>query len=638
MLMMLERLIAVPLIGLFLVMAGTVAASLLRLRHHDPRSLRHWIERVVLGCGLLVAVLFLLAAASAYRPWVLMLLAVATVVAGGLQLRSELRTTLASARSTVAKLPSWLLRLSALVVLGLTLVLWLQSIRPDLSWDANVYHLTLPRLFLEHGGFFAVPFNVYSHWPLGVELLFGLAIAVHDYVLAKQLHFVFGLLTLATLYAGTHAYTRTNANANANANEDNKLSHGVAWSGLLACALFLANPVVLFEIRVAYVDLALAFFFLVAFVSSERLLVTDELTQPERKADLLLLGIACGLVCATKLSGVLLASSLLVVVFAATIARRGISRTLRDAAWVAVPLLSLAAPWPIKSWFLTGNPGYPLLFGTFGGPNWSEALGQQHAAWQGSIGMGRAPLDYLLLPWRVITQGGKGYGNFDGRLHLAWLICIPLILIAARRDQTVRRAAIVSAIYFAIWTATSQQMRFLIPLLALLSLASVRALAATFTHSLRNRLLPLATMLTVGLAVSAAAPYVRQTPRLASDLTALGYKAKQAVIQPVYAAIDALPAESHLLLLNTSHRFHINRPVIADSFFEASQISHTFAQVESSTQAKAVLNELGVTHILIAQRESWNPYPASLMALLGDAQAVRVTYQDQRFALLHVLP
>ena len=627
MLMLFERLFAVPLIALFFVLAGTLVAPRLGLKTRDLGTLQGLVERAVAGCALLIAVLFVLASINAYRGWALALVATLIVGLGGFQLRSEIRR-LDSSPSSTARLPSWMLRLSGLVLFCILAVLWLQSIRPDLSWDANVYHLTLPKLFLEQGGFFAVPFNVYSHWPLGVELLFGLAIAVHDYVLAKQVHFVFGLLTVAVLFAAAK-----------NGTAENKAHpHAARWAGLMACVLFLANPVVLFEIKVAYVDLALALFFLVSFLVAERLLARSSLGSADRRADLLLLGTSSGLVCATKLSGVLLASSLLVVLLGCLLAHRGFRSTLNDALWIAGPLLTLAAPWPLKSWILTGNPGYPLLFKVFGGPNWNDSLAQQHSAWQASIGMGRTPIDYLLLPWRVITQGGNGYDHFDGRLHLAWLIGIPLILVASRTDQTVRRAAIISAIYFAIWAATSQQMRFLIPILALLALAAARSLTVATTVAMRERVLPPATVAVLALLVWAAIPSLRQTPRLATDLAALGYEAKRAVIQPVYDAIDTLPAESKLLLLNTNHPFHINRVAIADSFFEASQITQALAHADSPKAAKQTLGELGVTHVLVEKRVPGNNYPEPLTTLLSDPENIAVTYQDPRFALLRVLP
>ena len=118
----------------------------------------------------------------------------------------------------------------------------LLALRPQVSWDASAYHLTLAKHFLASGGFEALPFSVYSHWPLATELLYAAAMAIQDYTLAKALHYGFGLATLWALYLGARAFQR-------------------AESGWIAAPLVLANPIFLFELGVAYVDLAYAFLF-----------------------------------------------------------------------------------------------------------------------------------------------------------------------------------------------------------------------------------------------------------------------------------------------------------------------------------------------------------------------------------------
>ena len=90
-----------------------------------------------------------------------------------------------------------------------------------------------------------MPQNVYSHWPLAIQLLYGVALTLHGPVTAKLLHFVFGLATLGcfAVLTGRHI-------------------------AAVAMALFLSSPVVLYEMRIAYVDLASAFFLTMAIVGA----------------------------------------------------------------------------------------------------------------------------------------------------------------------------------------------------------------------------------------------------------------------------------------------------------------------------------------------------------------------------------
>ena len=85
------------------------------------------------------------------------------------------------------------------IVLGLGLAvlpLLLIALGPTRSWDAEVYHLSIPKLYVENGGFRNVDMSVYSHWPLGTELVFAAALILQDFITAKLVHFGFGLLTV----------------------------------------------------------------------------------------------------------------------------------------------------------------------------------------------------------------------------------------------------------------------------------------------------------------------------------------------------------------------------------------------------------------------------------------------------------
>ncbi len=690
MLYLLGRLLALPTILVSLVLSGSLAARLLgcalpTLFASDSERWRTVHQRLVLGCALAVSAMFLCAVVGLYRPLPLIVLTVLVALFGGAAVLGEreferllsvdsntkaraiidptdgLEASSRSGReeeserkerggrwSRIAQVERIAFTLTAAAFGVVLAVLWLQSLRPDLSWDANVYHLSLPKQFLKHGGFFAVPLSVYSHWPLATELLFGLTMAVRDYITAKELHFLFGLLTMFLLAMML------------NGNRDRGVGTGQTaqvswpqsrWLPVLGVGLFLANPVVQYEIRVAYVDLALAFFFLSGFVFLERLLsLPKERSLAERRSALIVVGICCGMVCAVKLSGVLAATSLLLVYGLSRARQSNLRVAFKEAAWVLPGILALALPWPAKAWWLTGNPIYPLLFDVFGGPDWSEALGARHDAWQASIGMGRTLLDYALLPWRVITLGGQGYDHFDGELHLGWLAVLPAVLWVSVKDGPVRRALLVSGLVFISWAVTSQQIRLLIPVAALLAFAGARALGAIAgswrgesTHLLNaagRSLVPLLAIAMLASTVVTSWSYFQQTPRLASDLARLGESAKPAVIHPVYRRTGELPAQSRLLLLNTNHGFFVERPYMADSFFEASQVIHLFEGATTTEDVRHILAQREVTHVLYEVRTPGMPYPEPLLRLLQDPRFVRLDFRspDERFAILELAP
>lgn len=631
--MLIERALAVPLLAVLIYLVGCFVARVCgafqpSIWTPDAPRVQAVIDRLIAGTAGLVLMLFGAAAVGLYRPAPLLLLTCLLAALGIAAAFGERQLERSVERKRPDRAPSetrsgptrWLLGALAVGWLGLFVLLWLHSIRPDLAWDANVYHLSVPKQFLREGGFFAMPMNVYSHWPLGVDLLFGLAMAIHDYVLAKQVHYAFALLTAGLLFV-------LGGQVGGAAGSLPKASRAQVFTGLIAVGLFFANSVVLFEARVAYVDIAFAFFVLAAAWAAERSLAAGEENQ---RTALVTLGLAAGLVCATKLSGAFSAGAILLVWGTVTLVRHGPRVTWNRSLVAAPPVLLLGGIWPLKSWWLTGNPVYPLLYERFGGPDWSTTLAERHAAWQDTMGMGHEPIDYLLLPWRVIVHGGVGYENFDGRIHLAWLVALPIIAFGLFRSSRVRRLATIALLIFISWALTSQQARLLIPCLVVLAWTTAEAISTIVPtrRAIRTVVLAICSTALLGLSWFEARHYVRQAPTVASGLARLGYEAKEAVVHPVYRAIDELPPTAVLLLLNTNHGFFLERPYLADSFFEASQIVDLFAPAQNAEAALGRLRRRGVSHVLLQIRDGGMAYPPALVDLLQSPTLARVVYQS----------
>lgn len=502
---------------------------------------------------------------------------------------------------------SWLLGISLAALLA---ALFVQTLWPQISWDADTYHLTVPRLYLEHGGFRRIPFNVYSNWPLNIELLFALAMVLGDYVLAKLIHFAFGVATLLLIYQTGRAVSSP-------------------WAGWAAATLWLANPVVLSEFRVAYVDLALAFFFLLAFV-----FVHAALEESDRRGDLLIAaGVFSGVAAGIKPTGIVAALCLCGLFVAVALRRREAGRAIvAGTGRILLPACLLLLPWLAKSGVLTGNPVYPFLFSTFGGPEWSLELSEQLRAWQRGIGMGREWTDYLLLPVRVILFGQRGYESFDGRILPLWLLLIPLGVWAGRRHAIVRRGLGVTLVYFLFWSATSQQMRFLIAVLPFLALAGGVALADLLEQVPKRRRASLRLVTSCALAAVLLIPHRGVAPTALSalrDYWHYGSEIEAVAVEPVYDFIDRqLPKDAKLVFLNTNHGFFCRRDFIADSFFEASQLNDLMRGRESKQEIGRLFRDLGATHLLIENRDRYIPWPRSLFDYLNDSERVRLRFRS----------
>lgn len=194
--------------GLLLLAAGVWLAGYV-IERGGLRLDDEWLRlpaRICLGLACWIATLFVLAAIGAlHRPALVAVTATLGLAAACIHRRHAPETTEPARHRRRWRLD----RISILLGVGLAAVLvplYLLALTPAVSWDASVYHLTLPKLFLAHQGFREVPFNVYSNWPLATELLFAAAMLVKDYVLAKLVHFAFGLLVLYALWAGSRRF------------------------------------------------------------------------------------------------------------------------------------------------------------------------------------------------------------------------------------------------------------------------------------------------------------------------------------------------------------------------------------------------------------------------------------------------
>jgi len=623
------RHVATHLASLGVLFLALVAPGVLLQSAVAPlRSLRTAAGFVplTLGITLWVALLFMLASLGILRAPVVETAAFLAVAVSVFSLWRN--RTSHSIRLRAAWLAAQRPRVEVVAIAAIAIVLFALlfiSLTPFVGWDDNVAHLTLPRIYLESGGFRRVPFNIYSNWPLDIQLLYAMAMLIKDYILAKLVHLTFLLLTVVAVYRLASA-------------------HSSQAGGVLAAVFLLANPVILDEARSAYIDIAFAFFFVMAFAFALEHLRT------RRALPLIFSGICCGIVAGTKIMGAVAAPCIGALVI---VNRTGNPRSdqfgtaLRDAVLcIALPAFVLALPWYLRSYVYTGNPFYPLFYQSFGGPEWNSLVDQQFFAWQQSIGMGRRFVDYLLLPARVALQGGNGYAHFDGRLNPIWVVLVPYSLAIAPRLPIVRQALGVAGLYFLTWAVSSQQARFLIPILPFLAIAAGASLAKTLETrgeelARRPDLRPIVVMIiaavgllwtarfTVAEGLYTAREMARHDPVVPGEAKA-----------PIYRFIsDELPPGARLMLLNTNQGFFVDREFISDSFFEASQINALLLEgTDGALGISRRLHAQGVTHILLEQRDWGIPYPSALREFLGNSALTELIYRspDGRFLLFSV--
>ena len=397
-----------------------------------------------IGAGLTGVAVFALAAGQLLYPTALALFSIlllAVAAAGWRGTKLALSLTDLRPRGMVETA-------SALLLLTLLAAALLLSLTPETGKDALIYHLAAPKIFLQHHGFRFIPGNPLAHGPFQTEMLFLLALFLKGEILAKLVNFAFflALLLLIRQFAGVIP-------------EPNDFP----WLSML---IFAAIPTVFIETHAAYIDLATAFAVLSALYSFI-------VWHGRRERGWLLL-------CAF-FTGVALASKLttLIVPFTGVLGVLWVHRdnenggeALRDLALFLLVTLLFGAPHYVKNWLLTGNPFYPFLYGMFGGRGWEQEQARLFDAWVLFFGMGRTPLDYLLLPWNLSIHARPDTGQFDGYIGPVFLILLPFLAGVKKPSFAARSVMVFSLLLFLFWASASQQLRFLIPILPLMAFLS----------------------------------------------------------------------------------------------------------------------------------------------------------------------
>lgn len=435
-------------------------------------SLCHWLGRLALpglqpffagerfalrvgfGLGALSLVMLGLGAIGGYRPvvaWAIFLLTLPFTIRQFLRDGWQSRPAIPS---------SWSDRLLCLYVLATLGFAFLRALSPPTSWDALVYHLVGPKLYIQAHGLVHNLDLPYLGFPQGGSMLFTWAMLLTGPELAQLFHFSFALLTIGLL-----------------AGVSRRVTPGRTW---LAPALLMGVPSAALLAGWAYVDWMAMFAGLAAFLvvgeatlgakgpSEARRVVrgsaamSDERRLNPSAARSILGGLSAPFHSPWILAGFFAAQAMaskytaigLVLGLTMFLALR--TRSPRSMAVFVLSLAVFVAPYLAKNLVLTGNPVYPFFFpGAF----WDDLRGY----WYSRPGTGLGLVRLLIAPIEATLFGIEGglveglppYSATIGPLLLAFL---PLAFLEwGRRSTEARRWAtglmIVSFVTYLAWLA-----------------------------------------------------------------------------------------------------------------------------------------------------------------------------------------
>jgi Dolichyl-phosphate-mannose-protein mannosyltransferase len=339
-----------------------------------------------------------------------------------------------------------------LLTLPIVILNFIWAVAPEVQFDANNYHLTMPKIYLANGGFIDVPYALHSYEAHLVETVFVFPMALHGQAAAKLLSFILSIV------AGCGVLSLGKATFNTRV-------------GSWAAAFFYTTPVVSWLAGTAYTDNIVTMFMTAALLA-----FIKWYAAPSSTGWIYIIGALGGLAVAAKMNA---AFGLLVVIAIVCWNARRIS--LRRAAVFLMLMAAIPLPWFVLIYHWTGNPIFPLLNGFFKSPLWDQ---DNKILNSGNFGIGTSLGAMARLPFRFVFNTERfGESSPRGSVGLAVLIAFPFG--AVLWSQGKRAAALLgtAAVYWLVWSYTFQYARYFVSMLPVVCVLASAAVLSLNTHT-----------------------------------------------------------------------------------------------------------------------------------------------------------
>ena len=660
-------------IWLFLVVPLLAGFGLGRLarrswRDQDVPLLDGFVVDTAMGLGLLSLILFAMAASHhlrvVYTHVVCFLLA---MIGLWVVVRAGVFAVIARPKDKNWPKPSWKAVVWILAFICLALFVLIPAMAPPSGsdWDSLAYHLSVPKLFLQHGGFYYIDFMSHSNFPMLVEMLYTPALSVNEPSGAKMVHYLYGvLLVLAVvMLVRKHLPGVSSSSALRQAQDAGLRQASGSRAAPLAALAIAGMPIVMWEATTAYIDLATALYTAIAVY-----LLLDYLDKPELRS-LVWCGVAAGFAASTKMTGLALIPMLVVwLVVDQTFRRKAgdlspgpspgkggeleagtetghyeggkagtetghyeriaevgrYGRVIKHALILAGVGLLVCSPWYIKSLIYTGNPVYPFFYSIFGGNDWTHELAQNYTASQARFGVGHDFASFVLLPFDLTFHSEKFYDTAGLFLGPILLVAVPLLFAARCWSRKLKGLLWFFFAQMVIWFVLTEQSRYLIPAFAILAVI----IAAVAYSDERFRITRIALYIVFGatalFGVLVMSFMVSDTAPVVFGRETTDHYLSRTL--PVYAAekwINENTGDAKVALFGDTRGFYLDREYVWADWGHNKRFTREFASVDEFV---SYLKGQGITHAMVNFRVL--PGPASAT---GTAKLVYEAVDRKRF-------
>jgi len=377
-----------------------------------------------IGLGELGLLGFIFAAGGATNLWVL--LTAQILILGGSIWKGSLHSVGSLLKNSIAEMissglivPPWI-KWAAILAFSLT---FLRTLLPPVdAFDALLYHLTIPELWLHDGGL--ASYNFPHYWFPGlVEGAYLWGLGLGSEIVPQQIHFAWALFTTILIWDWTRRI----------------------WGDLTAgwaLMLLISMPALLVLASWAYTDMALAFF-------GVAMLYT--LSYGREQTDTRwwnLSAISAGMAMGVKYTSFVMPLTAVILIGTWKLhEKRDLYVEVTKFTFISTAVGIL---WYLRNWVWMGNPIYPFLFG---GRYWD----QFRSDWFATPGTGSGwDIGALISLPLTITLGYQDINSIDADIGPLLLLALPFALwaMAGRKQvETSRKITLTTIGFFALFSA-----------------------------------------------------------------------------------------------------------------------------------------------------------------------------------------
>ncbi len=344
--------------------------------------------------------------------------------------------------------------LAGAVVISIVIIVPL-SLIPPMVRDELISHLAIPKLYLQKGAIYEIPFIGFSYLPQNIDLIYMVSLGLGSDVIPKLIHLGFAVATGLVIY-----FYLARASGRATA--------------LVGMLLYLTVPLVSNLSRTAYIDNGAAFYSTLAVIAALRWNENDEFRW------LALSAVSTGLAMSAKYNTILSFALVSGFVFITCLNKKKYALALVNTAAYAAIAIAVLSPWLLRNYLWTGSPLYPLYESAASAAGKGEGV---HVTTELApiakrmVLYNEGALDIVLIPVRIFIGGeDNSIQRFDGVLNPLFLVLMPLAFIK-KRGGDLKYLAIFSALFMAMAILSVDLVtRYLMPIVPIFAIFSALGL------------------------------------------------------------------------------------------------------------------------------------------------------------------